>query len=379
MAVQGFTGQPGITEAETSARKPWVEEIPPRRRRHLRIWLWTGAVLTAGTLFVGGVTRLTESGLSIVDWDPIMGVIPPLTDDAWDEAFARYQQFPEYQIARPDMTMGEFQFIFFWEYLHRMLGRFLGVVFLLPFLWFWIRGYFNGPLMRRALLLFGLGGLQGLMGWYMVQSGLVDEPDVSHLRLGAHLVLAVTIFSACVWFANDLLNRQPQRVVANTRTSLRRALIVLGGLLGAQIFWGALVAGLKAGFIYPTFPLMDGSLLPPNGWRMDPAIVNLIDNMATVQWFHRVLATVLLASAIALYVKVRREVDNARFQRLSAALLVLLSLQYALGVATLLTNVRIDIAVTHQVHALVIVAVLLTFLHQVLHSIPVRETSHSPR
>jgi heme a synthase len=379
VAVQGIISQPNVAETETSTRNSWVAEIPPRRRRHLRIWLWTGAALTAGTLFVGGVTRLTESGLSIVDWDPIMGVIPPLTDDAWDQAFARYQQFPEYQVARPNMTMGEFQFIFFWEYLHRMLGRFLGVVFLLPFLWFWIRGYFNAPLMRRALLLFGLGGLQGLMGWYMVQSGLVDEPDVSHLRLGAHLVLAVTIFSFCIWFANDLLDRAPQRIASSTRTWLRRSLIGLGALLGTQIFWGALVAGLKAGFIYPTFPLMDGSLLPPDGWRMDPAIVNLIDNMVTVQWFHRVLATVLLAAAIALYIKVRSSVENARFQRLSAALLVLISLQYALGVATLLTHVRIDLAVTHQVHALVIVAVLLTFLHQVLNSGPVPVTSRSPR
>lgn len=368
MAVQGAVNQERVAGTGEHSERDWVAEIPERRRRHLRVWLWTGATITAGTLLVGGVTRLTESGLSIVDWDPIIGVIPPLTHDAWEEAFARYRQFPEYQLTRPDMTMGEFQFIFFWEYLHRMLGRFLGVVFLVPFLWFWMRGYLTGPMMRRALLLFALGGLQGLMGWYMVQSGLVDEPDVSHLRLAAHLTLAVTIFSFCVWFANDLLAREPQPVTPRSRSWLKAGLIGMGVLLGTQIFWGALVAGLNAGFIYPTFPLMDGSLLPPNGWRLDPAIVNLIDNMVTVQWFHRVLATALLLGAIVLYVQTKRVAANARFQRLAAALLALIALQYALGVATLLTNVRIDLAVTHQVHALVIVAVLLTFLHQVVHT-----------
>jgi cytochrome c oxidase assembly protein subunit 15 len=332
------------------------------------MWLWTGAALTAGTLVVGGITRLTESGLSIVDWAPIVGSVPPLNDADWHEAFARYQQYPEYAKLRPNMTLSEFKYIYFWEYLHRMMGRLIGMAFLIPFLWFWIRGYFTGPLIRRVLVLFALGGLQGLMGWYMVSSGLVDRPEVSHYRLAAHLLLAITIFGCCVWFANDLLARPSRLITPESRGFMLLALMGLGALLAIQIFWGALVAGLKAGFIYGTFPLMDGSLLPPNGWVLDPVLLNLVENMATVQWVHRVLATVLLIGAIVFFVKVRREPELVRFQRGSGALAALIVLQYGLGVTTLLTHVEIPIAVSHQLTALLIVGVLLTLLHQVLRS-----------
>ena len=370
MATQGLVHQPAAVEARIEGSPPWVEAIPEARRQHLRIWLWTGAALTASTLIVGGITRLTESGLSIVDWAPIVGSVPPLSDADWQAAFARYQQYPEYVKLRPDMTLSEFKYIYFWEYLHRMIGRLIGMVFLIPFIWFWIRGYLNGPLLRRMLLLFTLGGLQGLMGWYMVKSGLVDRPDVSHYRLAAHLLLAVTIFGACVWFANDLLVRAARPIAPESRSFMVRSLTAIGALLAVQIFWGALVAGLKAGFIYATFPLMDGSLLPPNGWWKDPWPINLFENMATVQWMHRLLATVLLAGAIVFVVRVRRDPDLTRFHRWSAALAGLIVLQYALGVTTLLTHVDIPVAVTHQATALLIVGVLLTVLHRVLHSSP---------
>jgi cytochrome c oxidase assembly protein subunit 15 len=332
--------------------------------------LWAGAGLTAATLVIGGITRLTESGLSIVDWAPIVGAVPPLSDADWHEAFARYQQYPEYVKLRPDMTLSEFKQIYFWEYLHRMMGRLIGMTFLVPFLWFWIRGYFNGPLVRRVLVLFALGGLQGLMGWYMVSSGLVDRPDVSHYRLAAHLLLAMTIFGTCAWFANDLLARPWQPVHEPSRRFMLRALTGLGVLLVVQIFWGALVAGLKAGFIYGTFPLMDGRLVPPNAWWKDPWPVNLVENMATVQWVHRVLATVLLIGAIAFAVRVRRMPELARFHRWSAALAGLIVLQYCLGITTLLTHVKTPIAVSHQLTALLIVGAVLTLLHQVLRSRP---------
>jgi cytochrome c oxidase assembly protein subunit 15 len=370
MATPGLVHQPSVAKAVSEGSPSWVDAIPEARRRHLRIWLWTGAALTASTLVVGGIARLTKSGLSIVDWAPIDGSVPPMSDADWHEAFARYQQYPEYVKLRPDMTLPEFKYIYFWEYLHRMIGRLIGMVFLIPFIGFWIRGYFNGPLMRRALSLFALGGLQGLMGWYMVKSGLVDRPDVSHYRLGAHLLLAVTIFGCCIWFANDLRARAWQPIAPESRRFLLRALTGLGALLIVQIFWGALVAGLKAGFIYGTFPLMDGSLLPPNGWWKHPWPINLVENMATVQWVHRVVATVLLIGAIALVVKVRRDPGLARFHRWSAALAGLIVLQYSLGVTTLLTHVKTGIAVTHQATALLIVGVLLTFLHQVRQSGP---------
>src|SRR5690606_26765994 len=160
MATKELVQQSVVGEPQTDASLAWVDDIPEPRRQHLRIWLWSGAALTAATLVVGGITRLTESGLSIVDWAPIVGAIPPLTDEDWQDAFGRYQQYPEYVQLRPNMTLSEFKFIYFWEYIHRMMGRLIGVVFLIPFIWFWIRGYFNGPLIRRALTLFVLGGLQ---------------------------------------------------------------------------------------------------------------------------------------------------------------------------------------------------------------------------
>ncbi len=366
--IQISDSMPDAVRPAVPGAPGWAEEIPAKRRRHLRIWLWLGAALTAFTLVIGGITRLTESGLSIVDWAPIVGSIPPISDAQWHEAFARYQQYPEYIKLRPDMTLSDFKFIYFWEFLHRTIGRVIGLVFLVPFIWFLIRGYFNGPLLKRVLLLFALGGLQGLMGWYMVSSGLVDRPDVSHYRLAAHLLLAMTIFGFCIWFANDLLARPRQPIAAASRRSLMGWLIGLGAILVVQIFWGALVAGLNAGFILNTFPLMNGSLLPPNGWSQDPLLINLVENLATVQWVHRVMATVLLVGVILLYVKIRRDATLERFQKWGLGFMLLVMLQYILGVTTLLTHVQTGVAVTHQATALVIVGFVLTFLHRVWES-----------
>lgn len=373
MAVNGTTIESMSASGAPAAPAfvSWVEEIPPARRRHLRIWLWIGAALTALTLVVGGITRLTESGLSIVDWAPIVGSVPPLNDADWQEAFARYQQYPEYVKLRPEMTLSEFKYIYFWEYLHRMIGRVIGVVFAVPFIWFWVRGYLTRPLVKRLLVLFALGGLQGLMGWYMVSSGLVDDPEVSHYRLAAHLMLAITIFSCCVWFANDLLARPRAPLKTESRRYLVRELTIFGVLIFTQIFWGALVAGLNAGFILNTFPLMNGSLLPPNGWSKEPLLINFVENLATVQWVHRVLGTVLLIGAIAFLVRVRRDPDLARFRIWATLFVGLICLQYVVGVTTLLTHVKTAIGVTHQGIALMIVGVLLFIAHQVRHSDPI--------
>ncbi len=376
MATRRIANEPALPVIDAIGTPGWVEAIPESRRKHLRRWLWTGAVLTASTLFIGGVTRLTESGLSIVDWDPIVGAVPPITPGDWQEAFSRYQQYSEYVKIRPDMTLGEFKYIYFWEYLHRNIGRLLGVVFLIPFILFWIRGYFNGPLLRRVLLLFALGGLQGLMGWYMVSSGLVDRPDVSQIRLATHLLLAVTIFGCCIWFANDLRSRRAITISLRPRELLRKALLAIGALLGIQIFWGGLVAGLKAGLSFATFPLMDGSLLPPNGWKLNPIPVNLVENPATVQWMHRLLATLLLAGVIALFAMVRRSRELRPFRTWSAAMMGVILVQYALGVATLLSHVLIGLAIIHQLVALLAVGVLLTFLHRVMRSNPYSGLDH---
>jgi heme a synthase len=272
----------------------WRLALPEDRRRRVRAWLWTGAGLTFLILVVGGITRLTQSGLSIVDWNPIMGAVPPLNEAQWMEAFDRYRQFPEYQKLRQGMTLDEFRFIFFWEYLHRQIARLIGLVFLLPFLFFLVRGYFNGPLLRRSLLLFALGGLQGAIGWYMVSSGLIDRPHVSQFRLGVHLSIAFAIFAGCVWTALDLRVRSPRPShAADTDGWLRRALVAVGLLFGVQVFWGALVAGLKAGRYFNTFPLMDGGWIPPNMFGLEPALLNFVENPFTVQWTHRVLGTSL--------------------------------------------------------------------------------------
>jgi cytochrome c oxidase assembly protein subunit 15 len=377
MASRGITSQTVVSTATSGENggNAWVEEIPRQRRRHLRIWLLIGAALTMLTVIVGGITRLTESGLSIVDWAPIVGAVPPLNDQDWQDAFARYQQYPEYAQLRPDMTLSDFKYIYFWEYLHRMIGRVIGLAFAVPFIVFWIRGYLTRPLMKRLLMLFALGGMQGAMGWYMVSSGLVDRPEVSHYRLAAHLLLALTIFASCVWFATDLHNRPSEPLTPSSRNYMVGTLTSGGILLAIQIFWGALVAGLNAGFILNTFPLMNGSLFPPQGLSQDPLLINLFENMATVQWIHRVLATVLLVGAIAFLIRVRSNSDLNRFYGLSTLFAGLIVLQYAVGVTTLLTNVETAIGVTHQGIAVLLVGVLVLLAHRVRHSHAVEPTA----
>lgn len=325
--------------------------------------------MTFGVLVVGGITRLTQSGLSIVSWDPIMGVVPPLNQAQWEHAFERYRQFPEYQTLRRGMTLSEFRFIFFWEYLHRLLARAIGLVFLVPFLFFWVRGHLNRPLLRRSLLLFGLGAMQGVMGWLMVASGLVDRPSVSHYRLAAHLSLAFVIFGWAVWLARDLaLRPEPPTHRAGERRLLVRGLGLVGGLLAVQIVWGAFVAGLKAGTYYPSFPLMGGRLVPAELLWLDSVLENFVVNPITVQWTHRVLGTLLAAAVLGLGVLVWRRVGERVSRRYNVALLSLVAAQYLLGVLTLLFMVPVSLGVAHQANAMVLFGVWLAWLHHVVRS-----------
>jgi heme a synthase len=352
--------------AEFGAGAPidWRLAIEEKRRRPLRIWLWTIAAFTFLVLVIGGITRLTQSGLSIVDWQPLMGVIPPTSEAQWQETFDQYRQYPEYQLLRRGMTLDEFKFIFFWEYLHRLVARLIGVVFLVPFVYFWVRGYFNPPLLRRALLLFALGASQGVMGWLMVRSGLVDRPSVSHYRLAAHLSLAFIIFGYAVWLARDLaLRASAPRAAAHTRLLLLRGLGIVGALLAAQIVWGAFVAGLKAGFMYNTFPLMVGRLVPAGLLGFEPALLNFVQNPLTVQWLHRVIGTVLLVVTLGFFLRVQRAAVDALSRRLNAAFAGLMAGQYLLGVATLLLAVPVALGVMHQAAAMVIFGAWLIWLH----------------
>jgi cytochrome c oxidase assembly protein subunit 15 len=344
----------------------WRRRQPEPRRRALRVWLWSIALMTLLTLVIGGITRLTRSGLSIVDWAPIMGVVPPLSEHAWEEAFAAYRAFPEYLELRQGMSLSEFKFIFFWEYLHRLVARTIGLVFLVPFVVFAVRGYLKGPLLRRTLLLFALGGGQGLMGWFMVMSGLVDEPRVSHYRLAAHLSLAFVIFGYAVWLARELaVTDRPTRVDGSARALMRQGLAWVGGLLVVQILWGAFVAGLKAGYYYNTFPLMAGRLVPPDFVRVQPVLLNLVENPSAVQWVHRVVGTVLLLATIALFVRVRRGAVDAFSQRLNVVTCGLIAAQYMIGVLTLLYYVPVWLGTLHQAMAMIIVGAWLIWVHHV--------------
>ena len=344
----------------------WRLALPPSRRRALRTWFWGIAAFTLLVLVIGGTTRLTESGLSIVDWQPVTGVVPPLTDAAWEEAFNRYRQYPEFQRVRSEMTLAEFKVIFFWEYLHRLAARAIGVVFLVPFVFFAARGYFTRPLALRALGLFGLGALQGGIGWLMVKSGLVDRPSVSHYRLATHLALAFLIMGYSVWLARELAIG-PDRTAIDQRARRRiaRGLGAVGALLALQIVWGAFVAGLDAGRVYTTFPLMGGALVPPNLLWLQPAMLNFIQNPIAVQWMHRVRGTLLLVSALAFFLNVRRCDADASSSRFNVALLTLISAQYLLGIWTLIAYVPVLLGVVHQAMAMVIAAVWVAWLHHV--------------
>lgn len=344
-----------------------VTDLTGRQRRQLRIWIGSGALLTFLIIIIGGITRLTQSGLSIVDWSPIVGTIPPLSHADWEAAFASYRQFPEYIHLREGMTLAEFQFIFFWEYLHRLAARTIGIVFLIPFLWFWRSGHLDDRSLRRKVLaLFALGGLQGTLGWFMVMSGLVDEPRVSHYRLAAHLTVALVIFGYCVWLMRELAD--PQTESTNGRMVAYRGdlpwIRVLGGLLGLQIIWGAFVAGLDAGYIHNTFPLMGDRIFPQNGWSLQPGLLNLTENPVTVQWVHRFLGTALLLAGLAAFRTHFRRAEGRETLWLPGAFAALLSVQYLLGVVTLLRHVPVALGVAHQATAVLILGCWLVWLHR---------------
>ena len=233
----------------------------------------------------------------------------------------------------------------------------------MPWIIFWRRGCLTRSLMTRTSILFALGAMQGVMGWIMVRSGLVDRPSVSHYRLAAHLALALVILGWSVWLARGFAGSVPAIATADRRGMMLRGLKWMGALLSVQILWGALVAGLKAGYIFNTFPLMGGQILPPSGLALDPAIVNLVQNMPTVQWIHRLLGTIVLGAAVIFYLRVRRLAPGSWFLRLNTTLLLLVCTQYLLGVLTLLFGVPIAIAVTHQLTAGIIVVVWVAWLH----------------
>jgi heme a synthase len=319
-------------------------------------WLLFVAGLVLAMIVIGGITRLTESGLSIVRWEPVTGILPPLNEAQWLAEFDRYRDSPQYQQINRGMSLDEFKNIYFWEYVHRLLGRVIGLAFALPLAWFaWKRAIPKGY-GWKLVGLFALGGLQGVIGWWMVASGLVDRPDVSHLRLAVHLLTAFLIFAALIWVALDLLNRARGTPAAAMPTI---AIWVLS-LLALQFLFGAYVAGLNAGWAFNTWPKMGEEWFPSDTPMLEPYLRNLVDNPIVVQFVHRWLAWIVAAVAFLLAWRA-----FSRGHLLAAAAVVAtVSLQIVIGILTLLTGVELWIAVTHQGMAAVLLGAVIFAAHR---------------
>ena len=330
--------------------------------RRIAAWLIACCVLVFAMVVLGGVTRLTHSGLSVVEWQPVVGTLPPLSAADWEELFLKYQKTPEYQQVNPGMDLEGFKSIFWLEYLHRLLGRLIGVVFFVPLLYFLWRRALTPPLAVRLGGIFLLGGLQGVLGWYMVASGLIEDPRVSHYRLTAHLVLAFAIYAAMLWIALDLLKPAPAPATV-VPTRVRRLAWTVTGLVIAMVVTGGFVAGIRAGRAYNTFPLMNGHWVPPEIFAIEPWYLNFFNNMATVQFDHRLVAWLLAAAVPWLWQEAGRAGLPARPRLLTHALLVALVIQVALGIATLLLAVPVPLAAAHQAGALVVFTIALALNH----------------
>jgi heme a synthase len=326
-----------------------------RQRRAIRLWLYAVAALVLAMVLVGGATRLTESGLSITEWEPVMGVVPPLSAAQWQGEFEKYQAIPQYRELNRGMSLDAFKTIYWWEWTHRLLGRAIGAVFLLPLLWFLWRGRIGPGLRARLWLIFGLGALQGAVGWWMVASGLAQRVEVSQYRLATHLTLACVIYIAILWTAQRLDDRPPAAMPARLRAGAVGLLILVLG----QIYLGALVAGLRAGYVYNTWPLIDGALVPDAArlffdvplWR------NFFENTLTVQFDHRMLAYTIWIVALVHAVNAARIVKSGPVVAGAVLLALTVTLQAALGIFTLLWGVPLALALLHQAMAMVVLTV----------------------
>jgi cytochrome c oxidase assembly protein subunit 15 len=323
---------------------------PSPRPRAIANWLMLVAAMVFAMVVIGGITRLTESGLSITRWEPISGAIPPLGADAWQAQFDLYKQSPQYATQGHGMTLADFKFIFFWEYVHRLLGRLIGLAFALPLAWFWWRRAIPAGLGWKLGAILALGALQGAIGWWMVASGLVDRPEVSHIRLAIHLITALIIFASMVWVALDL------------KVRARPPLLAIWALcaLFLQFMFGAYVAGLDAGYAFNTWPKMGADWYPAGAEWLRPALRNFADNPITVQFVHRWLA--FLVAAAMIWLGVAAWLRGLRAE--SAALIGAVAAQILLGILTLLSGVRIEIDVAHQAMAVLLLAATITAAHR---------------
>lgn len=327
-------------------------------------WLKLCLLLVFAMVILGGVTRLTGSGLSMVNWHPA-GVLPPLNVDQWMAEFQRYQQSPEFQKINSTMTLAGFKSIFWFEYSHRMLGRLIGLVFFLPFLYFWFRKLIPSGLTPRLIVMFFLGGLQGLLGWYMVKSGLVSNPHVSQYRLTAHLLSAILIYGFILWTIFDLRSAEGYRRLAESTVGRwRKISLILIVLLIVTIVSGGFVAGLKAGLIFNTFPLMGGHIIPEGIAALSPWYLNPFENLVTVQFEHRWLATLTAVLLLSWYIKGRQSFTQPGVQRSFKLVGMMVIIQFLLGISTLLLQVPVILGAMHQAGALLLFSMMLFNLHR---------------
>ena len=352
-----------FTQQETSLSESHVTSNNTDQKA-IAIWLLVCCATIFGMIILGGVTRLTGSGLSMVQWEPIMGILPPLNQTEWQESFLLYQQFPEYQLKNFHMSLDDFKSIFWFEYGHRLLGRSIGMIFLLPFLFFLFKRKIEKALTPKLITMFVLGGLQGLMGWYMVKSGLVNDPHVSQYRLTAHLGLAIVIYDYMLWVALGLL--YPKINSDKHNPSLSRLALIISTVIFITALSGGFVAGTHAGFAFNTFPLMDGRLIPVGLFDLSPVWRNFFENIVTVQFDHRVLATLLFLLIPAFWFKAGKLELEPLAKTGSHLLLAALALQITLGISTLLLVVPVALAAAHQAGAIVLLTASL-FVSQQLH------------
>ncbi len=325
-------------------------------RKQISIWLIASIALIFIMIVVGGTTRLTKSGLSMVEWHPISGIIPPITDIEWETEFSKYKKFPEYQKINSSMTLSQFKFIFFWEYIHRLIGRILGIFFIVPFCWFLFKKFLNRDLIKNLLFIFFLGGLQGLIGWYMVKSGLIDIPQVSHYRLATHLVLAFSLLSYILWVLLKINKKHIEFSSTKTKNKLKPIINWILVILIFQIIYGAFTAGLKAGYGWNTFPKMAGQWVPNGLFSISPWYMNLTENNFTVQFIHRMLGWVLSMIIPGFWSYSHRFELSSQHKKALDWLLYALIIQFILGISTLIMVVPIWLGVMHQAGAIILLA-----------------------
>jgi len=328
------------------------------------IWLFICAIMIFVMVVLGGVTRLTHSGLSMVEWKPITGFLPPMTELVWQDTFEKYQQYPEFKIKNPDMGLAEFKSIFWLEFIHRIWGRSIGIVFFVPFMFFLLKKKLDRKLIPKLITMFILGGLQGLLGWFMVKSGLSDRPDVSQYRLTAHLIFAFFLYGWILWTALGLIFPRPHTFKQKSLHAYKGFLSALTLLLVIAIMSGGFVAGTDAGLIYNTFPLMGDTLIPKDLFVIDPWINNFFENVVTIQFTHRLLTTFIFVSVVAFWFKTLNQELPARTRIILHCLLAAVILQVTLGISTLLLVVPVPLAAAHQAGALILLTAMLWARHE---------------